>query len=167
MALDLATALTRTAGMLSDASNALWSTTDLTNALRLALGEMSLAARTALTLKDLDTAAATTVPAILENALIVGGAAYAASSRQVDKADFEVLTEAKDLTPWVVARMTDFRRMLSMQYPGSLPEDGTGVSGSSKFEEPPAWEKTRLAGLRASSNPYAHWDDDFGEKSNE
>src|SRR5512140_130116 len=127
MALDLATALTRTAGLLADASNAL----------RLALGEMSLAARTALTLKDLDSAAATTVPAILENALIVGAAAYAGSSRQVDKSDFQVLSEAKELSPWVVARMTDFRRMLSMQYPGALPESGSGSTGStaSKWEE--------------------------------
>jgi hypothetical protein len=163
MALDLTTTLTRTAGLLQDASNALWSTADLTNAIRLALGEMSLAAGTALTLNGLDSTSSTTVPALMESALVVGSAAYAASSRQVDKADFEVLSEATELSPWVVARMADFRRMLAMQYPGSLPESN-GSTSNGGVQAPPAWETTRLAGLRASNNPYTSWADDFGEK---
>jgi hypothetical protein len=143
MAFDLTTIQARAAALLMDTGNELWSAADVTNAVRMALYEMSLAAGSPLTLSGLDMAASTTVPALLEGALIVGAAGYAAAARQADKADFEVASEAKELKPWAEARLREFRSMLEQMYP----------AGSA-----------RLANMRSSSSPWSSWKDDFGEK---
>ena len=141
-------ALARVRLLLMEAGNAIWADTDLQGAIRLALGEASLSAGAALTLTGLDSAVATTLPAVLESALIVGAAGYAAAARAEDRAEaFELANESQASISWAASRLGEWRFMLGKVYP---PEQARTAS-----------QKT------ASSGPWTGWADDFGEVGDE
>jgi hypothetical protein len=77
----LATARDRVEMYLGDSSNLTYSTDTLDEAIRSALAEISVVHGTALTLNGLDSASATTLPALDEFALIIGAVAFALQFR--------------------------------------------------------------------------------------
>jgi hypothetical protein len=146
--IDYTGALARTRLLLMESGTAIWADADLQGAIQLALGEISLYAGQALTLNGLDSAVSTTVPAILESALVVGSAGYAAAARAEDQAEqFELANESATSATWSSARLTDFRSMLGKVYPAEQSRTGTQKA--------------------AASGPWANWEDDFGEVEKE
>jgi hypothetical protein len=137
-------------GALMDSSSAIWTDDDLQLAIRNALREMNLALGTAYTVDGLDGAAATSLPGALFGTLEVGAGAYAVSARMVDRAEaYELANESGSLKGWYELQRSAFEALLSK-----------AVAGAEKTAE-----LARLAGLRASSSPFAAWADDFGEKN--
>ena len=72
---------------LIDSSNISWATGDLDAAIRLALDEISKVNGSALLLKDLDSAASTTLDALDEKTLIEGSCMFAVLARMADRAE--------------------------------------------------------------------------------
>jgi hypothetical protein len=72
---------------LSDSSNLTYGTDVLDEAIRSALAEISIVQGEALTLSGLDTAGATTLPALDDFALVIGAVAYALSFRMTGRAE--------------------------------------------------------------------------------
>jgi hypothetical protein len=136
--------ITQVEGLLADAGNVKWSDAEITNGLRLAMSEASLNAGELLTLTGLDSAPATTLPALVEGILALGGAAYCAVQRVAAWADWESESlESAQLQGWGEARLQDFRTLLRQAYPA---------------------ETTRVRDQRRSTAPFAAWTDDFGEQ---
>ena len=144
MAVTLAAILTRTEDFLLDGSNSKFTEADITNAIRAAMGEVSLKAGEVLTLDGLDSAAATTLPARLESVLVVGAAAHCALMRAGARADWESQAEGepKKLFDWGSYWMKYFLGRVSDFYPTEL----------------------RMYDQRRSAAPFASWADDLGEK---
>jgi hypothetical protein len=144
MAMTLAEATERAAIVLGDVGNLKWSAAEVAAGLAQALGEMSLAAGQALTLAGLEGAAATTLPATLERALVTGAAGWCAVMRAGAKADWESQSqgEPQRLAEWGDRRLVEFRAQLGQVYR----------------------DEARLHGQRTSSAPWAGWADDFGER---
>ncbi len=145
MAYDLATVITRVENFCLDASNVKFTEASITDAIRQALGDMSLAAGVVLTLDGLDSAAATTLPARLEGALVTGAAGYVALMRAGSRADWESQSQAepKKLQDWGSYWLKYFRGRLDDYYPA---------------------ETGRMYDQRRTSAPFAAWADDLGEK---
>lgn len=174
MAFDYATTLGRVRAFVMDAGSAIWADADLQGAIRIAVGETSLYAGSALTLSGLDGAGSTTVPAALETALIIGSAGYAAAARTADRAEnFELAGEADALAAWGSARLRDWRGMLAGQYPNAAAvsddiaarELAADTRVAARADALSAAEAARVNGLRISGNSaWGAWTDDFGEK---
>lgn len=145
----LSSLLTRVRALLMDDAAQIWSDAALSEALRLALGEYNLRAPDPAALEGLDGAAATTLSATHETALVWGAAAYAALARAVDRAEsFQAGGEFKDLNAWGEARLKEFKLILAALFPAA-------VSGGA-----PSAEAARLAGLRTTTNPaWGTWND--------
>jgi hypothetical protein len=77
---------TRLNNALSDSGSVLWTIAEKDEALKTALGDLSNAAGAKLTIKDLDSAAATTLDALDESLLVRGAAGYAARTRALERA---------------------------------------------------------------------------------
>ncbi|MBN1370523.1 MAG: hypothetical protein JW987_01075 [Anaerolineaceae bacterium] len=114
MPFDLSNTISRVRNLLIESGTAIWTDAIITEGIRLAVGEAALRKVQPFTLAGLDGAGSTTLPAVLESALVVGGAAYAVLARSVDRAEqFELANEAPTLTAWGEARLADWRRMLA------------------------------------------------------
>lgn len=135
---DLTTILTRTSTLLMDSSNRVWDLPNLTEGVRLALGEYNLAGLAApgfvpVTLNGLDSGYVTTLPVHHQSALVVGAAGYAAGARSVDRAEsFELDHEAHDLAEWSEKRLAEWRRMLRLIFPHYSPEKEAGNADPAK-----------------------------------
>lgn len=180
MALVYTDALARVRLLLMDASSAIWVDADLQGAIRLALGEASLYAKAVLTLNGLDSAVTTTLPSVLESGLIVGAAGYAAAARGEDRAEaYELASESARSVSWATEQLAAWRGMLALNYPGTSPESSAqmdllnariaaDVAAAAlivaREDTAKTAELARLALLRASTNPFGSWTDDFGEK---
>ena len=146
MPLDYTTALSRTRAALMDPGAQIWTDGDLTGSLRLALQIAGLYAHSAApyTLSGLDGAPATSLPAGLEGALIIGASAYAAASRAVDRAEaYELNGESAVLKTWAGEKLREWLLLLGAYA-----------------------EQARLESLRLAPAPsgYGAWVDDFGER---
>ncbi len=140
MPFDLTTTLSRVRSLLMESGTAIWSDAVITEGIRLAAGEAGLAKAQPLTLAGLDGAASTTLPTVLESALVVGGAAYAALARAADRAEqFELANESGALAAWGEARLADWRRML---------QEGFAA--------------LRAANLRSGASPWSAWEEAQG-----
>lgn len=114
MPFDLSTTISRVRSLLMESGTAIWTDAVITEGIRLAVGEAGLRKAQPLTLAGLDGAGSTTLPAVLESALVVGGAAYAVLARAADRAEqFELANEAGTLAAWGEARLADWRVMLA------------------------------------------------------
>jgi len=125
---------------LDDASNLIWSTDSLDEAIRTALVELSRVSGTDLTLSGLDGAAETTLPDQDDHVLILGAVAYALQF--VAAGDIKSLPLSDDakpqaLTMLIKQRMDAFHDLL---------------------------EKVRVRYLQESADhPYSQWEWDEGE----
>lgn len=89
---------------LIDSSNVSWATGDLDAAIRLALDELSRVNGSTLALKDLDSAAATTLDALDAQTLVEGSCMFAASARMLDRAEKPSLGEGPTSSMEVYAK---------------------------------------------------------------
>lgn len=145
MAYDLATVITRVENFCLDASNTKFTEASITDAIRQALGDVSLAAGVVLTLDGLDGATETTLPPRLEGSLVSGAAGYAAMMRVGSRADWESQSqdEPKKLQAWGSYWLKWFRGRVDDYFPA---------------------ESGRMYDQRRSAAPFAAWADDLGEK---
>ena len=101
---------------LEDATNLIFSTAALDEAIRASLAEISNAYGTALTLNGLDAAAATTIEDVDIHALLVGGMAHACRFRLMSK--FEeaspVREHPEDLATWATQFMHEFLALATL-----------------------------------------------------
>lgn len=111
----LATVRDQLENRLVDATNLIFATTILDEAIRAALGEISIAYGEAQTLNGLDAAAATSFDDLDLNALLVGGMAYACRFRLIGK--FEEASpdreHPEDLAKWATQFMHEFLAITS------------------------------------------------------
>ena len=144
MAFDLSTTHEKVAGLLGDPTHVRWDEEQIELAIAQALGEISLAAGQTMTLKDLEDAAETSVPAQLAAALVSGAAGFCAAMRAGARADWESQAEGEPqrLSAWGEARLAEFRAQVSRLYAA----------------------EARLHSQRAGTAPWAGWPDDFGER---
>jgi hypothetical protein len=145
MALNLAAVITRVENFCLDASNVKFTEANITDAVRQALGDISLAAGEVILLDGLDSAAETTLPARLEGVLVTGAAGFLGLMRAGARADWESQSdgEPKRMGEWGSYWLKYFRGRVDDYYPA-----GTG----------------RMFDQRRTSAPFASWADDFGEK---
>jgi hypothetical protein len=106
---------------LMDSTNLIWSTTILDEAIRASLADISRAYDTALFLKDLDGAAATTVDDLDIYVLVKGAVAHALVFRVVGR--YEEATPEPNITPELASlaekRMQEFKQYLIPIYAAS------------------------------------------------
>lgn len=162
MTATLTTLSARVSTYLMDPNNLVWASGDITEAIRLALGEYSLAAQTAYTLNGLDSATTTSYPDLHEFLMVIGAAGYAATARGIDRSEgFDEDKESATLSAWGKQRLADFRNYLVMTFPGYSP------SATPDPSTPSPAEADRRAEFRTTSNPaWAAWTDDsieYGE----
>ena len=114
MAHTLATVRDQLENRLEDATNLIFSTTALDEAIRASLNELSNAYGSAQTLNGLDAAAATTFSDLDLNTLVVGAMAYACRFRLMSK--FEeaspVREHPEDLAKWTETFMSEFENLI-------------------------------------------------------
>lgn len=161
---NLAELLARVRAVMMDGSSLVWSDADLTEGLRLAVGEYSLAGDAVVTVEGLDGAAVSTLGEVHESLIVWGASAYAASSRAVDRAEaFQLGGEAGQLKAWGDARLKEFKAMLGAVFPGYLVVLA-GSSGSSGSDPALTAAQAALYGAQAelASAQAAHVD---GEES--
>jgi hypothetical protein len=121
MASTLSSLSARVSVMLMDTSNLIWDAGTVTEGIRSAIGEYGTAGEAAVTLNGLDSAAATTLPAVHDTVIVLGAAGYAATARAADRAEaFQLGSESADLKAWGEARLKEFRGMLGFIFPGYL-----------------------------------------------
>jgi hypothetical protein len=144
MATTYATTLAQTRVFVSDSGSTIWADADLQGGIRLALQQINLFSGQAYTLSGLDGAGSTTLPTLLEGALVLGAAGFAASARAVDRAEaFELANEGPEVKAWATGTLLSFKGLLERMYPA---------------------EQTRTADQKAASvPPWGSWEDDFGE----
>ncbi|HEX9107427.1 MAG TPA: hypothetical protein VF832_09365 [Longimicrobiales bacterium] len=148
MSSTLTTLRARARTLLMDASGAIWDDAALEEGLRLALGEYQLAAARAVTLAGLDGAAVTSLDAQHDLLLVLGGAAYAALARAVDRAEsVELGAQAADLKTWGEARLREFKAMLCVVYPSYRPALGGALDTAD-----PARQSAEIALLSAQTS---------------
>jgi len=145
MAVTLASLITRVEDFVLDASNVKFTEANITDAIRQALADVSLAAGVVLTIDDLDSATDTTLPPRLEGALVCGAAGFLGLMRAGSRADWESQADAepKRLAEWGQYWLKYFRGRVDDYYPA---------------------ESGRMYDQRRSAAPFAAWADDFGEK---
>jgi len=143
MAATLSSLSARVRDLLADGAADLWGDPAVTEALRLALGEYTLAAQVhapgapAVTLSGLDGAPSTSLPEAHETLIVLGAAGYAAQMRAVDRAGLhDEGAESRLLADWGSRRLGEYKTMLAALFPVHHGDDAA-----------------RLAELRASTNP--------------
>jgi hypothetical protein len=148
MALNYTNALAYTRLLLMESGTAIWADGDIQGAIRLALGEMGLYSGEPFTLNGLDGALVTTIPGVLESALVVGAAGYAAAARGEDRAEaFELANESKSSLTFSAERLKEYRGMLEKVYPNGY-----------------ARQKGFTSAVPGTDGAYGKWKDDFGER---
>jgi hypothetical protein len=114
MAHTLTTVRDQLENRLEDATNLIFATTALDEAIRASLNDLSTAYGSAQTLNGLDGAAATTFSDLDLNTLVVGAMAYVCRFRLIGK--FEeaspVREHPEDLAKWAVDFMADFEALI-------------------------------------------------------
>jgi methyltransferase-like protein len=137
MAATLATVRDQLEYRLSDATNLIFSTNVLDEAIRAALNEVSNAYGEAVTLNGLDAAAATTFDDIDLNTLIVGAMAYACRFRLIGK--FEEASPVRehpdDLANWATEFMNHFLALTTQIRLRKFQEATTGPHSAWDWEE--------------------------------
>jgi hypothetical protein len=135
-----------------DTGAKVWDTATVTEGIRLAIGEYSLANKAAVTLQGLDAAPATTLNALHDTVIVWGAAAYAALSRTVDRADtYQDTGDAPAaLKSWGDTRLREFKGMLGFLFPDYLVTISAG--GSSGGGEDPTKVAAEVALLEAQQN---------------
>jgi methyltransferase-like protein len=137
MAATLATVRDQLEYRLSDATNLIFSTAVLDEAIRAALNEVSNAYGEAVTLNGLDAAAATTFDDIDLNTLIVGAMAYACRFRLIGK--FEEASPVRehpdDLANWATEFMNHFLALTTQIRLRKFQEATTGPHSAWDWEE--------------------------------
>ncbi len=119
--MSLSSFLERIRALLMDSGGLIWDDAALVEALRLALGEYSLAGNAPVTLAGLDGASVTNLPELHAALIVWGAAAYAALARAVDRAEaFQTNSAAADLKSWGDQRLKEFKTTLAMLFPGYL-----------------------------------------------
>lgn len=149
--------ITRVRALMADGSQTIYATQACTEAIRLALGEYNLAAlvtdETAVlvAIQNLDGAVATTLPAEHESLLVLGGAAYAALARAVERSDVQDGgKESAAVKAWGDARLREFKGMLGAVFPGYLAVLVSGGDGGSGDD--PAKTAAEIALMAAQTN---------------
>lgn len=126
----LAQLYARAAVQLGDASYRVYTTAALTEAIRQALSEYNATqGGTALVIKDLDSASATTFPKLHEGLLLIGACAFAVQTRTVDRADS--FTDGKlphDLQAFSTEQLKIFRQLLKELLPEARTKDLRGAT---------------------------------------
>lgn len=146
----LSTLSTRVKTFLMDSSALVWAADDITEAIRLALGEYNLASSGIATIDGLDSATSTTLPAVYDFVIVVGAAGYAASARGVDRVEgFDEDKESGSLTSWAALRLKEFRAFLAMAFPGY----STTQPPAPDSNAPAPAEAARQGTLRTTTNP--------------
>jgi hypothetical protein len=136
MTTTLTSLTTRVQTALMDTGAQVWDAPTITEGIRLALGEYSLAGDAAVTLSGLDGAAVTTLPGLHDTLIVWGAAAYAALSRTIDRAESHQLGgDAAPLKTWGDARLREYKGMLGFVFPGYL-VTLAGTGGSAASEDP-------------------------------
>lgn len=146
----------RVRDLMADGDQVIYPDQACTEAIRLALGEYNLAARVTdetaalVTIQNLDSAAATTLPGEHESMIVWGAAAYAAQARAVDRVDVQDGgKESAAAKAWGDSRLREFKGMLGAVFPGYLAVLASGGSGSG--EEDPAKVAAEIALLTAQA----------------
>ncbi len=133
MAETLTTLIDRVELFMADSNNKSWSTSTITECMRLALNQVNDAAgksgTSAYTINGLDTAVTTTIPTPDLEALLVGTAMYCAKNRAVDRLEKANLGEGPTAgldkwAAWAEARFTillDRVKIRAMQASSSSP----------------------------------------------
>jgi hypothetical protein len=136
---DLAAILDRVELYLMDVNNKSWDTTTLTEAIKQALTDLSQAAGVALAIKDLDSAAATTVEAQDLGVLVQGAAAYAASSRTVKRTEMVSIGEGPQTTlkAWAALAMETFKDRMKTISQRTLHKSTAAPHTAMEWEEEP------------------------------
>ena len=115
MAITLATARDQLETRLVDATNLIFATSTLDEAFRASLGEVSNTYGSDVTLKDLDSAPATTFDDVDFVAVMVGATAFALRFRLFNK--FEEVSPIRehpeDLAKWATEAMEEFQGLLT------------------------------------------------------
>lgn len=145
---------TRVKTSLMDVGSQIWGVDNLTEALRLALGEVNLASKAAVTMAGLDGALVTTLPGLQEGLVVWGAAGYAALARAVDRMERGTsgASDAGSLKSWGEARLREFRGMLGTMYPGYLVMlSGSAGSGGGAAGEDPGKLAAEIALMGAQS----------------
>jgi hypothetical protein len=103
----------RLAVQLGDASNRIYSSDALEEAIRQALNEYTAEKGEAVTIKDLDAAAATTLPVLHEGLLLAGAGGFAMATRAIDRTDsFEEAAPPASLQSLATEQLKSFRKLL-------------------------------------------------------
>ena len=138
-ALILTTLRDRIEAGLMDSSNRSWDTGTLDEAIKLALADLSQAYGSTLTVKDLASAASTTVDVLDENTLVLGSQAYAASSRAVNRTEKVNLGQdgAPALAAWARLRMQLFEDWLAKVTARMLHSSSAAPHGQMDWTEEP------------------------------
>jgi len=144
MANDLAEVKLWLQAMLMDTGSKSWDSGTLDNSIRLALIDLSQANGAALTLKDLDSAAATTVAALDKGILLIGAAAYALHSRAVDLAEKAGAGAQPqvDLAVFAASQEALFRNMLDNRRKKGFQTSSSAPQSTWEWDEEDAEEST-------------------------
>lgn len=115
MTATLSTARDQLETRLQDTTNLIWSTDTLDEALRAALGELSKAYGTPVTLKDLDSALLTNYDDLDHHVLLEGAVAYALRFRLINKFDqgYPAKEDPEDIARAAAERMDHFQGLLT------------------------------------------------------
>lgn len=115
MSITLSTVRDQVESRLVDSSNLIYATTTLDEAIRSALAELSSAYGSAQTLKDLDSATATTFDDVDLHTLCVGSLAYALRTRlfQQYEEPFSSREHPEDLIKFATETMNEFQALLT------------------------------------------------------
>jgi hypothetical protein len=149
MTATLAGVIDRVESLLMDSSNVVWDTATITEGIRTALGEYSAAGSAQIALSGLDGAAATTLPVVHETMIVMGGAAYSALTRAVNRSEsFQQGSEAQDLKAWGENRLREFKAMLGFVFPNYLIALAGTAGGS--FDPALAAAQAALASAQAA-----------------
>src|SRR5512141_2283911 len=122
MAMTLATGITRVRQLLVDTGSITWTDATITEGIRTALGEYSLAAEAVHTLNGLDGAGANTFPVNHETLLILGAAGYCVAARAAESSGWSGVDhgDLAALLDWGQKRINEFKAGLGFVFPGYL-----------------------------------------------
>lgn len=156
MASTLTTISDRVEQTLMDTANLIWDTAALTEGIRSAIGEYNTAAlvddgtAVAVTLNGLDSASATTLPAVHDTVIVWGAGAYCVQARAVDRADsYQLGSDPDKLKAWGDARLREFKIMLGAIFPKYLASAISSGAGGGTVD--PAKTAAEIALLTAQA----------------
>ena len=121
-ALIYATALVAIRGQLVDVGSVVFHDDTVDAGMRMALGDLTRAIKTPITLDDFDSATSTTIPDNCEDIFIRGSAGYAGLSRALDRADMASLSPgiAPGLEAWAKLQLDMYFKQLQVIDPGFI-----------------------------------------------